>query len=117
MKRREFITLVGGVVAWPDAAGAQTAGKVNRVGLILPTAPPSQMAGPEPVNVYAKAFLQALNGLGYVEGRNLALERRSGEGGGPERAADIAKELIREGIDVLVVGSTLDAREIMRVTS
>jgi len=55
--------------------------------------------------------------MGYVEGRNLLLQRRSAEGRGPERAAEIDRELIREGVDVIVVASTLDAKELMRVTN
>jgi putative tryptophan/tyrosine transport system substrate-binding protein len=80
MKRREFITLLGGAAAWPLAARAQQGGKVHRVGLIATMSPVSELAGPEPVNPAVRAFVQGLRVLGYVEGRNLILERRSAEG-------------------------------------
>jgi len=74
--------LVGVVLALvltlaPLAAGAQQVGKVHRVGLIFTTSPVSAMAGPEPVHPSARAFVQGLRALGYVEGQNLILERRS----------------------------------------
>jgi hypothetical protein len=78
MRRREFITLVGASAAWPFAAEAQL--KVHRVALVFSTAPVAEMAGPEPVNPYAKVFVRALHALGYVEGQNLVLYRRSAEG-------------------------------------
>jgi putative tryptophan/tyrosine transport system substrate-binding protein len=77
MKRREFITLLGGAAIWPVAARAQQAGKVNRVGLIFTTSPVSEMAGPDPIHPVARSFVQGLRALGYVEGQNLVLEHRS----------------------------------------
>jgi hypothetical protein len=68
MRRREFITLIGASVAWPVAAEAQL--KVHRVALVFTTAPVAEMAGPDPVNPYARAFVRALRALGYVEGQD-----------------------------------------------
>jgi len=69
VERRAFIgTLTGGLLAAPLAAVAQQAGKVHRVGLLFFSADPSS-----PV---LRLFRQALSDLGYVEGRNLVLERR-----------------------------------------
>ena len=82
MDRRRFLltTLAGALVA-PLAGEAQQAMKVYRVGLIFPSPPVAEMAGPEPVNNAARAFVRGLQALGYVEGRNLILDRRrSAEG-------------------------------------
>ena len=93
MRRREFIGLVGGAMAWPLAGRAQQAGKVYRVGIIFLSAPASDLAGPEPVSPSARAFVQGLRALGYVEGQNLIVERRSAEGR-YERFGDIVAELV-----------------------
>ncbi len=105
--RRTFLaTVTGATLAAPLAAGAQQAGKVYRVGLILPTTPVSEMAGPEPAIPTVRAFVQGLRALGYVEGQNLILERRSAEGR-VERFGDIVAELVRLKADVIVtVGNT-----------
>jgi putative tryptophan/tyrosine transport system substrate-binding protein len=98
MRRREFITLMGASVAWPFAAEAQL--KVRRVALVFTTAPVAEMAGPEPVNPYARAFVGALRALGYVEGQNLILYRRSAEGQFSRYGAIIA-ELIQLKTEVI----------------
>jgi putative ABC transport system substrate-binding protein len=87
--RRTFMAIIaGGLLAAPLAADAQQPGKVYRVALVFLVAPVSVMAGPEPVNPNVRAFVHALRDLGYVEGRNLVLERRSLEGRyeGPPRS-------------------------------
>jgi hypothetical protein len=78
VRRREFIALVGASITWPFAAEAQL--KVHRIALVFSTAPVAEMAGPEPVNPYARVFVRGLHALGYVEGQNLILYRRSAEG-------------------------------------
>src|SRR5215468_8146836 len=78
--RRELIAALSGAAAWPLAARAQPGGKVHRVGQIATTSPVSELVGPEPVNPAVRAFVQGLRVLGYVEGQNLILERRSAEG-------------------------------------
>ena len=81
MNRRTFLCgLTLGTLSAPLVVEAQQAGKVHRVGLIFTTSPVSEMAGPEPVHVSARAFVQGLRALGYVEGQNLILVRRSAEG-------------------------------------
>src|SRR5215472_3433259 len=71
LRRREFITLLGGAAAWPLAARAQqTAGKVVSIGILVNEAWP-------PIDT----FRQTLNELGYVEGKNLRFEHRYAEGG------------------------------------
>jgi putative tryptophan/tyrosine transport system substrate-binding protein len=104
MRRREFIRLLGGAtVTWPLAAVAQSS-KVHRVALVFTTAPVAEMTGPEPINPVARAFLHGLRALGYVEGQNLILERRSAEGQF-SRYDDIIAELVRLKTDVIVTSS------------
>src|SRR4030095_13439114 len=83
-----------------DAEGQQ-AGKVHRVGVILTTSPVAEMSGPEPVHPLMNTFVRALRALGYVDGQNLTLERRSAEGRF-ERFAGIVAELVRLKTDVIV---------------
>jgi len=76
-------------------------GQCTRVGLIFITSPVSEMAGPEPVHPLARALVQGLRALGYAEGQNLILERRSAEGQ-HKRFGDIVAELVRLKADVIV---------------
>ena len=81
MKRREFITVLGGAVAWPLAASAQPTGKkVYRVGWFFSATPLPEMAGPDPISPVGKILVHGLGDLGYVEGQNLILDRVSAEG-------------------------------------
>ena len=74
MKRREFITLLGGAaVGWPLAASAQTQPKTPRVGYVFGGTPTSAKHNIE-------ALRQGLRELGYVEGQTIMLELRSAEG-------------------------------------
>jgi len=117
MRRREFITLLcSAAVARPIAALAQQAGKVYRVGLIITTSSVSEMAGPEPVHLPTRAFVQGLRALGYVEGQNLILERRSAEGRF-ERFGDIVAELVRLKADVIVTVGNPMTRAAKAVTT
>ena len=92
MRRREFITLLGGSAAWPFAARAQQAKPI--VGLL---------AGGT-AKAYAQllsAFLQGLNETGYVEGRSVAIEQRWAEGN-YQRLPALADDLVQRQISVLV---------------
>src|SRR5262249_39563690 len=94
--RREFLaTLLGGAAAtWPLAARAQQPGKLPTIGL-LGTATPSAWSQ------RVAAFVQRLRELGWVEGRTVAIEYRWAEGH-PERFTEIAAELVRLNVDVIV---------------
>ena len=99
MKRREFITLLGGAaVAWPVAARAQQAGK-------LPTIGYSGGGTPLTESQRVAAFVQRLRELGWTEGRTVAIEYRWAEGRN-ERAAEIAAEFVRLKVDVIVTYAT-----------
>ena len=94
MKRREFITLLGGAAAsWPPTARAQQP-KLATIGYLGATTPSvaSQMF---------VAFVQRLHELGWIEGRNITIEARWAEGWN-ERYAEIAAEFVRLKVDVIV---------------
>jgi ABC-type uncharacterized transport system substrate-binding protein len=115
LTRRVFLGTLG-LLAAPLSAEAQQVGRVYRVGIIASTSPLSEMAGPEPVHPSIRAFVHGLRALGYVEGQNLVLERRSGEGR-IERFADIIGELVRLGVDVIVVPGDVLPRAAKAVTT
>jgi putative ABC transport system substrate-binding protein len=98
MRRREFLTLLGGAaVGWPLSGSAQTQPKIARVGVVS-----SATATYKPAS---EAFRQGLRELGYVEGETIVLEVRSAEGRF-ERIPELVAELLRLKVDVLVaVGS------------
>jgi putative ABC transport system substrate-binding protein len=98
VKRRQFITLLGGAAAWPLAARAQQAGKVPTIGF-LGSATPSYLAQE------TAAFVQRLRELGWIDGRTVAIEYRWGEGRN-ERFAEIAAEFVRLKVDVIVTSGT-----------
>ena len=103
MKRRDFITLVGGAVAWPLTAHGQQSTKIYRVGWLFSAVPLKDMSGPDPVDPVSNAFVNGLRALGYVEGQNLRLERRSAEGK-LDRIDGLAAELVALNPDVLITG-------------
>src|SRR6516164_6775428 len=69
MKRREFITLLGGATAWPLAARAQQGDRVRRIGVLMGYAENDPVAKPR-----VSAFTQALAGLGWTDGRNARID-------------------------------------------
>jgi len=93
--RRTFlVTFVGGILAAPLAAEAQTAEKVYRIGML----------GSSSSDPLVEAFKQGLRELGYVEGRNIMVEYRSAEGR-PDLLPDLAADLVRLKVDVIVASS------------
>src|SRR5262245_1916211 len=117
MKRRAFIAnLTGGLLAAPLAAEAQQAGKVARVAYVATTTPVSEMTGPNPVNPTIRDLLKALRAIGWIEGQNLILERRSVEGR-PERNGDILRELVALPCDVIITVGVQMTEEALRITS
>jgi putative ABC transport system substrate-binding protein len=109
MRRREFITLLGGTAAWPLAARAQPAGKLPTIGILGPTTPSSQ-------SQEVAAFVQRLRELGWIEGRNVAIEVRWAQGR-PERYAEIAAEFVRLKVDVILTQTTPPAVAAKQATS
>jgi ABC-type uncharacterized transport system substrate-binding protein len=117
MTRVSMVALLAlALLAAPLTAEAQSAGTVRRVALVFSTSPVSGMAGPEPTHPTARAFVEGLRALGYVEGQNLILERRSAEGRF-ERFGDIMRELVALNVDVLVTSANPVTREARRLTT
>jgi putative tryptophan/tyrosine transport system substrate-binding protein len=99
VRRRDFITLLGGAMAWPMAAGAQQAGKLPTIGFLG--------ADASAFSPWTAAFVAHLRELGWIENRNIAIEYRWSEGR-TERYAEIAAEFVRLKVDVIVtVGSAV----------
>jgi putative ABC transport system substrate-binding protein len=98
VKRRAFITLLGGAATWPLAARAQQLGKVPTIGFLGSTTPAAQ-------SELTAAFIQRLRELGWVDGRTVAIEYRWAEGRS-ERFAELAAELVRLKVDVIVAHNT-----------
>ena len=97
LKRREFITLLSGAAAaWPLAAGAQRSGKIAQIGMLTTANPRS--------SPFVQAFEQRLRELGYIEGRNIAMEFRNAEGD-VDRLPNLAAELVRLDVEVIVTAT------------
>jgi ABC-type uncharacterized transport system substrate-binding protein len=111
VRRRQFITLVGGAVAaWPLAARAQQpAGKQPTIGFLGGGTPTGQ-------RTWVAAFVQRLRELGWIEGRTVTIEYRWGEGRA-ERFTEIAAELVRRNVDVILAGGTEAAVAAKHATS
>jgi len=116
MRRREFITLLGGAaaaasVSWPYTASAQRADKPHTIGFMSASA----LAA---MGTSVEAFVQRLRELGWIQGSNVVIEYRSGEGVF-ERLAGFAADFVRQGVDIIVAerhrrgysGQTGDSRD------
>ena len=99
-QRRQFLLASAALIAAPRAR-AEKAGKTYRVAFILRASPPKVMAGREPVHPIFRAFVHELRSLGYDEGRNLILERRTLEGK-LDRYLEIFTDLARRDTQVIV---------------
>ena len=109
MKRREFITLLGGAIAWPLAARAQQP-KVFRLGYLEPGSP----SDPIEANL-RRQFLLGLRDLGYVEERHFKMEDR-GAHGHLDRLPALAAELVGLPVDILVVFGEASIRAAKQAT-
>jgi len=98
MRRRQFITLLGGAAAWPLAARAQQPGRLRTIGFLGPN---THSAASE----WVAALVKRLRELGWTEGRTITIEYRWAEGR-EERFAEIAAELVRLKADVIVTSGT-----------
>ena len=110
MQRREFITLLGGAAAWPLAAHAQQAERIRRIGVL------SALAEDDPESVTRRAaFEQALEALGWTDGRNIRIDYRWGAA----NADDIRKhaaEVIALAPDVILTSSNIVLAPMMQAT-
>jgi putative tryptophan/tyrosine transport system substrate-binding protein len=109
--RREFIAGLGSAAAWPVATRAQpaTTTKISRIGWLVTGSPASYRFS-------LAAFLDGLRTLNYVEGQNFNIEYRWG-GGNVALLPELAKDLVRERVDVILAGGSLGAEAAKKATS
>jgi putative ABC transport system substrate-binding protein len=100
-RRRFLLTSLAGALAAPLAGGAQ-AGKVYRVAIVYAAAPIEEIS--EAKDPFLRSLFTELRRLGYTEGQDLAIERRSG-GGRREGYPDVAREVVRSGPDLIFAQS------------
>jgi putative tryptophan/tyrosine transport system substrate-binding protein len=106
MRRRDFIALVcGGAAAWPLDTLAQESGKIWRMGFIS-----------QGYEKFYDALFEGLRDFGYLEGRNLRVERRYAEGHA-ERFPEFAAEMVRLNVDIIIVTTTPAALAVKKATT
>jgi putative tryptophan/tyrosine transport system substrate-binding protein len=109
MRRREFITGLGGAAAWPVVVQAQQPTKMPTIGFLGSSTPSYE-------GRRVAAFVQRLRELGWIDGRNVAIEYRWSEGR-DERYAEIAAEFVRLKVEVIVTQGTAPVVAAMHATS
>jgi putative ABC transport system substrate-binding protein len=111
MKRRQFITLIGGAAAaWPLAARAQQSKPIPRIGVLW------HAGNEQEEEIYLGALRQGFSEIGYVEGKDFVLENRFAAEQ-YERYGPFAAELVASKVDVLVAVTTMAARAAQRATT
>ena len=106
MDRRTFVgTLTLGLLAAPLAAEAQQARKVPRVGVLFAGAPIADISGPNP-NPVIRAFVEGMRDLGWVDGQNITIERRSALGHS-DRYPALAQEMVDLNVDAMVISGAV----------
>ena len=111
MRRREFITLLGGgVAAWPLAARAQQSERMRRIGVLMNVSENDSTA-----QGFVAAFRQGLQGLGWADGRNVQIDTRWGAGD-TDRTHQYAAELLGLAPDVILAAATSSVAALQRAT-
>jgi putative tryptophan/tyrosine transport system substrate-binding protein len=100
MKRRAFISLLGGAAAWPLAARAQQPDRVRRIGVLM-----SGAENDRETQARIKAFRQGLEALGWAEGRNIQIEYRFA-GGDADRVQNYVAALVDAAPDLIVANGS-----------
>jgi putative ABC transport system substrate-binding protein len=111
MRRRDFITVIGGTVAWPLAARAQKSEPTARIGVVMGIGDSDPEAGPR-----VEALEAGLRELGWVKGRNLQIEYRW-TAGDPDRTLRFAREIVELKPDLIVVHSTPAVKALRQLTT
>ena len=112
MRRREFVTLIGGAAAtWPLVARAQQTEPIRHIGVLV-----NRGADDAEGQSRLAALKQGLEQLGWSDGRNVRIDVRWGEDD-PERMRKYAAELVALSPDVIVAGGSLGVTSVQRVTS
>jgi putative ABC transport system substrate-binding protein len=110
IRRRKFITLLGGAAAWPLAARAQQGDSVRRIGVLIPFDENDPVA-----KTQVSAFTQALAALGWTEGRNVRMDLRR-HGDDTNRIRALAKELVGLQPDIILANGTAATVALQRET-
>jgi putative ABC transport system substrate-binding protein len=110
MRRREFITLLGGAAAWPLAARAQQGERMRRIGILVNGAKADQE-----MQVRVAAFQRELGQLGWSEGHNVRIDPRF-SAADPERLPQLAKELVALNPEVIFVHTTPATKALQKET-
>src|SRR4029453_13985271 len=105
VKRRDFISLVGGAATWPLAARAQQAERMRRVGILSGVGE----RDPDALGRYG-AFRRSLQQLGWIEGRNVRFDSWFGSAGNPELVRKSAAELLALSPDAILAAGTPNVR-------
>jgi putative ABC transport system substrate-binding protein len=111
MRRREFITLLGGAAAWPFAARAQQDERPRRIGVVLMPF----VAGDPEAQVRSTVFAQTLQRLGWTVGRNLQIDYRVA-GGEADRVRQYAAELVALAPDVIMTVGSITVAPMQQAT-
>src|SRR5262245_38898034 len=113
MKRREFITLLsGGLATWPLAVHGQQVARIPRIGLLSLGRGDTFDASLATLN----AFVPALRELGYVDGQNIAFERKFADGD-TNKLDEFARQLVAQRVDAIVALSTPAVHAAKRASS
>ena len=107
-ERRKFLIAAGSLLAFPLATVAQQPGKVPRIGYL-------SSLSPSVTALWDQAFRQGLRDLGWVEGKNISIDYRYAEGR-TDRLPDLAADLVRQKVDVIVTSVTPDALAAQKAT-
>src|SRR5262245_43496961 len=111
LRRREFITLIGGAAAWPLTASAQQRERIRRIGVLLPAA-----SDDAEWQSWLGAFLQGLAQSGWITGRNIRIETRWTRFD-PEETRKYAAELVALAPDVILATGTSTVGSCFRLRS
>src|SRR6516225_2649443 len=111
MRRRDFITLIGGATAWPLAARAQQPDQVRRIGVLMGYTETDSDA-----RAWYVAFREALQKLGWTEGRNIQIETRWATPDDAESMRRLAKELVAPQPNVILSSTTPTTTALLQQT-
>jgi putative tryptophan/tyrosine transport system substrate-binding protein len=111
VRRRDFIALLGFAANWPFTVRAQGT-KIPRIGVLSPSRSEDTISN----RVFLKGFVAGLRALGYVEGQNITIEREFSDANA-DRLRELAAELVKRKVEVIVALSTTAARPAKQATS
>jgi putative tryptophan/tyrosine transport system substrate-binding protein len=111
MRRREFITLLGGMVAWPFAVRAQQGERIRKIGVLMGIAESNPQSAPR-----VKGMREELRQLGWTEGHNLQMDFRWAAGD-PKQVMALARELVDRQPDLIIAQGTPTTAALLQQTS